>query len=642
MSDLNQIHTALERLFNEEGQRIVFWNDPDREFQNTLPLLSLDGVTTLRLDEVGALGAKYRLEREEPTGKFLLYAPTEEPDYEDDWLLDIRLYSRSFRADRASILLQELGLVNQSLRTHIAERRKFFDAKDRLTKVKNLVLPDDAAGDLDRKMIAVVLRADQPELFNLVRTAFHAWTEAGAEIDLDDPPAVWGQVVKFDLDVPFWQMVKATFGYEEENPSLKNFLLRLVLTDYAHHLKGDVPQALRGLLLPRTGWSNAVVCLAQWRDSSSKGASYDRLSAEAAAILKIEDHLPDLEIDQLLDVMTFLAVEKRIASSLRERVQATAETINADDVRAVATRRQAGHWASLNVADTAEAPRQALHAVYDALVAAADFYALRNQHKGGFDFPDATAMYRTYETELYRFDQLYRHFCEAADTAEDQGWNVVKPLRADIEARYVNWYLTNLALAWGKFIEPHGGLLSKWQIDKVPNQHRFYDRNVRPWLDEGDTPSARRRADTAAVSEPVCWSWQQRPWHPQPAVAPPLSGPRCGDDGAKRWNGPRAAAPVAPVGRAFLTPGDSLGCTEIPVARPRTLVRPNARPGVARPARCSPESEADAVARLGWRWDGRGRLDSRGGARSLLRFPLGTPLCERLLEEIRRERFPGL
>lgn len=490
MSDLNQIHTALERLFNEEGQRIVFWNDPDREFQNTLPFLSLDGVTTLRLDEVGALEAKYRLEREEPTGKFLLYAPTEEPDYEDDWLLDIRLYSRSFRADRASILLQELGLVNQSLRTHIAERRKFFDAKDRLTKVKNLVLPDDAAGDLDRKMIAVVLRADQPELFNLVRTAFHAWTDAGAEIDLDNPPAVWGQVEKFDLDVPFWQMVKATFGYEEENPSLKNFLLRLVLTDYAHHLKGDVPLALRGLLLPRTGWSNAVVCLAQWRDSSSKGASYDRLSAEAAAILKIEDHLPDQEIDQLLDVMTFLAVEKRIASSLRERVQATAETINADDVRAVATRRQAGHWASLNVADTAEAPRQALHAVYDALVAAADFYALRNQHKGGFDYPDAAAMYRAYETELYRFDQLYRHFCEAADTAEDQGWNVVKPLRADIEARYVNWYLTNLALAWGKFIEPHGGLLSKWQIEKVPNQHRFYDRNVRPWLDEGENRRA--------------------------------------------------------------------------------------------------------------------------------------------------------
>ena len=54
----------------------------------------------------------------------------------------------------------------------------------------------------------------------------------------------------------------------------------------------------------------------------------------------------------------------------------------------------------------------------------------------------------------------------------------------------MNWYLTNLALAWGKFIEPQGGLLSKWQIDEVPNQQRFYERNVRPWLEEADNRRA--------------------------------------------------------------------------------------------------------------------------------------------------------
>ena len=68
MSDLNQIHSALERLFHEEGKRIVFWNDPNQEFQNTLPFIMLDGVTTLRLGEVGALEAKIRLERDEPNG----------------------------------------------------------------------------------------------------------------------------------------------------------------------------------------------------------------------------------------------------------------------------------------------------------------------------------------------------------------------------------------------------------------------------------------------------------------------------------------------------------------------------------------------------------------------------------------------
>ena len=490
MSDINQIHTALERLFHEEGERIVFWNDPNREFHNTVPFLSLEGVTIVRLDEVGALAAKIRFERDEPHNKFLVYAPTEEPDPQDDWLLDIRLYSESFRADRASILLQELGLLTASLREHLLKYRKFFDAKDRLQKIKNLIAPDDAAADLDRKMIAVVAKADQPELFNLIQTLFHAWTEGGSEIDLDTPPAVWNQIEKFDLEVTFWQMVKAKFGYEEENPTLKNFLLRLMLTDYAYQLRGEVPQAIRGLLLPKQGWSNTVVCLAQWRDSSSKSTSYDQLSAEAASLLKIEDQLPNLEIDQLLEVMTFLVVEKRIASGLRERVQTTPDTMNANEVRAIASRRQSGHWATLIVADSATAPRKALHAVYYALMAAADFYALRNVHQGGFDYPTASAMYGAYESELYHFDQLYRRFCESADLAEAAGWSIVKPLRNDLEALYVNWYLMNLALAWGKFIEPYDGLLLKWQIENVTNQYRFYDRQVKPWLDESDNRRA--------------------------------------------------------------------------------------------------------------------------------------------------------
>ena len=207
----------------DEGARIVFWNDPEQEFldfMNRLPFLTFDDMTVpLRLDQVSALEAKIRLERDEPTGQFLLYAPTEEPDYEDDWLLDIRLYSRSFRADRASILLDELGLVNQHLRDHLADRRKFFDAKERLQKLKALVASDDTAADLDRKMMAVVAKADQPELFTIVRTLFHACTERGRdEIDLGTSAAVWEQIEKFDLDAPFWQMVKATFGYRRRTP----------------------------------------------------------------------------------------------------------------------------------------------------------------------------------------------------------------------------------------------------------------------------------------------------------------------------------------------------------------------------------------------------------------------------------------
>ena len=70
--DTNKIIDALDRLFQEEGARIVFWNDPEKEFQNFLPFILLDGVTTIRLDETAALEMKIRLERDDQTGKYLL------------------------------------------------------------------------------------------------------------------------------------------------------------------------------------------------------------------------------------------------------------------------------------------------------------------------------------------------------------------------------------------------------------------------------------------------------------------------------------------------------------------------------------------------------------------------------------------
>jgi len=490
--DINRVNEALNRIFNEEGHRIVFWNDPDLEFQGFLPLIQLDNVHILRLHDIGALEAKIRVERDDPGGRYLLYALHEEPDYEKDWLLDIRLYSRSFRADRASLILDDLGLTSHHLRQHLETRRKFFDSTQRLQKLKPLISPEDLETDLDRKMLAVVAKAEQPEGFAIVRTLFHAYTENGDEIDLDTPPAAWEQVEKLDLSDPFWQMVRVTFGYADEDPTLKKLLIRLMVTDFAHSLKTPVPDALFSLVLPPAGRANAVACLDQWRDSSSKAGSYDRLSEEVASLLRLEDHLHGLEIDALMDGMTFLGVEKALASGLRERVQGAIDTINPEEVRAVASRRQAGHWASRAAPGAAETPREALHAVYDALVAAAEFFALRNLHRQGFDFDTTYAMYCAYEQELYCFDQLYRHFCEAADRTESQGWNILKPLREAVEACYTNWYVPTLALAWGKFVDPRGSasLLGTWRMDHVHNQQEFYDRHVRSRLEEAENRKA--------------------------------------------------------------------------------------------------------------------------------------------------------
>ena len=84
--DAKQINDALDRIFNQDNERIVFWNDPEGEFLdfvNRLPILTFGDVSVniLRLDQTGALETKIRLEQEAPADRFLIYAPAEEPDY---------------------------------------------------------------------------------------------------------------------------------------------------------------------------------------------------------------------------------------------------------------------------------------------------------------------------------------------------------------------------------------------------------------------------------------------------------------------------------------------------------------------------------------------------------------------------------
>ena len=133
-----RITENLARLFGPENARVVLWHDAAREFEADLSGLELDGVELLRLDRIGALEAKIHIEAGQGAGRYLVYAPFEEPKPEKDWLLDIRLYGRSFRADTASILLDELGLANQAMRAHLAARLKFLRAKERVERLKQV------------------------------------------------------------------------------------------------------------------------------------------------------------------------------------------------------------------------------------------------------------------------------------------------------------------------------------------------------------------------------------------------------------------------------------------------------------------------------------------------------------------------
>jgi uncharacterized protein (TIGR02687 family) len=479
-----QVADSLGRIFREELQRsdtkraIVFWYDAKGDFENELDSLELDGITLLRLDQIPTLELKILLETNDPSGSYLIYAPFPEPAAETDWLIDIRLYSRTFVADKASVLLDDLGLANLSLKEHLIKRESFFRSQDRLARLKRWVIPEDSEGEIDLKMLAILTRADHPDTFNILMKLLNELHQTGNG-DVSAPLKSFAEVEKFGLDAFFWDLTKRTFGYEEPSPTLPDLLNRLLITDMALNMKSDLPASLRHFELPsRKLATSATAFVSQWRGSVSYHRSYNALADSVETEMKIDEQIANLDEVELADVQTFQVVERQVVRQLRDHIVEAAGA-KLENLQAIISQRRAGHWTRQSEADEVVA---AYSRMYDAIEAAAKLLALRQEHPAGMSFPDAVTMYKAYEAELYQFDQLYRQFYEAADEVELHGADLLKGLQEKVESCYSNWFIPQVAANWGQFLDTAGGLLQRWKLKGVPNQQDFYRGKVESLL----------------------------------------------------------------------------------------------------------------------------------------------------------------
>jgi len=474
--DIPQIKQTLSRLFFEENNRLIFWHDPDAEFTDSIP--DIDNVVLIRMDQEPALGIKIRIERKQPDQRFLLYSPTRQPEPETDWFLDCRYYSYTFKADRASIILDELGLKQQQLHDYIVHHQKFFANKSRLRNLQHWVHPDDSEKELSKKMIAVTVKSDQPEFNNVLLALFQPLSE---QADLDIYPPVWDDLEKYNLQESFWNLVTEHFGYSEESPSLRNLLIRLFVTDFSYHLQSELPTTFKHFVLPEKYSASISVFLGQWRDSTSRNGSYDVLSSLVADLLKLTDYLHNLDEASLAEVMSFLDVEKQLCRLLRDHILDTSAFIQPDALLTIIRKRLDGYWCAKHLLSSHNTPRLALHYVYQALSIAIEFFSALNQC---IDWQQKTPelQYKLYCEHHYLFDQQYRLFSEYADHARAEGWDILKDLRGKIEATYNEQVLQPLSLAWDTHLS--SGLLDKWKISGEINQQNFYSSAVKPLLDK--------------------------------------------------------------------------------------------------------------------------------------------------------------
>jgi len=483
-----QVDQALLKKFMTEKNRLVFWNDTDGEFSDYIEAglpTDLQAVTVIDSAKLGGFSTKLLLEREDTSGKYLVYSTGELPPPDEDWLLDIRHYSAEFHADVATIWLEELGLKTLSLRDHLKARAVFLGNQDRRKKLKRLVSSDDDEAAIDLKIMAVLAGSDVANLFSIVQALCHGHTKDG-RFELDEQPKAIGLFEKMGLLEGFWALVKREFFWTHENPTVSGLVRHLFVSDLFNKTEGAQLNKIAQFNLLPAGRQNAMVCLTQWRDSSGKSESYDATAGAVASELKLRDLLSNLSIEYLAEVYTFWEAELQVVSALKKKVLEEARTVDVDQITELARERQAGYWLAGPKSD--QPKRLAVADAYDAIVAAAGLFSLRTRYEHGLDFESPEALISAYQDELFRFDQLYRRFYFKAKAAQGQGWDLLKTLAEEVERVYDQGFLQPLGLEWGRLLDE--GFLGTWKLPKMPAQQDFYSDSIEPYLAYSDKKRA--------------------------------------------------------------------------------------------------------------------------------------------------------
>ena len=240
IQDLNRRFAAPLPEFYQ--RRIIFWYDEDKEFEDKLDEVVLENAKVIALTGNNSFSVKKLLSVDDLTTNYLVYSPCVYNRPDDNWLLDVELYSEEFRADLISIWIDEMGLIsNPAMRKQVKNYRAYFNAKDRRLKVSTQNKVPETPAQLHMAVMAAIcgLKDAQPNM--ILRSVFQAG------LDLNNN-TVYQDFAKYHADAAFWVMVRQGCGFVEEEPDLGRLAIHLLLTAATRTMRQEYLAGLDGFI----------------------------------------------------------------------------------------------------------------------------------------------------------------------------------------------------------------------------------------------------------------------------------------------------------------------------------------------------------------------------------------------------------
>ena len=459
---MTQIESALQDIFDEplkdgEQRKIVFWMDTDEEFIEEIEQLTIADVKVKILSDNNQFYTKYLLEEEDPTSSYLIYTNME-LSVEDNWLADTVLYSKTFFADRVSLLLSELH-IDSSLRATIKKHERFFKNKERFRKFKALGIESYTEEKIELAIMSV--------LCNVKTLDFEAVLKTVLMDTLDENNKYLLLMERFfELEV-FWAYVASQYGYERETKTLKTLFIHLIVTAFNHSVSEEYLTSVQDFIAERNK-ANALVFIDHWMHHKTDYSVFDQYAEMAEQEIQFPSLLQSVPIDEFRQADAFPYIDKaiiiHIANGLMEQLE------DYEEYTKLIKLRRAKHY------------YEKYASVYDALYYTVKMHEFHKEHQQGIPKGRAIDLYEAYQKEYYLMDTYYRKFYVAYD--EESNHELLKKLKELVEHLYTNWFIGELSSNWSQAVKSQ--MAEEWSLPGVQNQQGFYSSVIAPHIRSGD------------------------------------------------------------------------------------------------------------------------------------------------------------
>ncbi len=433
---MSSISDNLENAFRQH--RVVFWYDEMGDSREQYDEVNIPEVEKVEVKN-NAFAVKYQVLRQERDKKFLLYFPYKRPENDDNWLLDIELSNFVFDTEQSALLLQEMGLdyiYKDLVQDHIA----FFGARDRRQRFMNLFNSTDSIRILKYKMLSVVFDTDNYDLQTLVQAYANSYFTNLQKLN--------DNLANYNLKTFIWSEIRDKYRYEGEGQNIYEFVIEVFENSFPLTQKSGLT-------------SDARLILSSWRDSFTMRESYQKISAEIADILNIEELLQTAELKDIVEDELFELTDKKIIFELVHRLQG--RDISHDRFQNIIKTRESKFWFS-----------EYKH-LYRALENAYMMFELIDNARCDYDSVE-TAVKQYVETD-YRVDYHYRKFYDHFHQSAKK--NIMKSLLDNVEKAYVNKWLFDCGNAYQRLLNDK----KKWHFENMMMQRNFFKDKVSPILE---------------------------------------------------------------------------------------------------------------------------------------------------------------